>query len=204
MNDVLRTFAVAWLATQAGSLLSLQVGARFVDNRHLLRLGALAHRQKLAALDRLWPLTRVRPAVERGQVGTCTVILSSLIAGKSAASLVFGIVMVFWLPIVSAMVPSIVAVHDPDDPSLGPWVRRVAALQVTSHALAAALGFALVVDTPRKACSVDGWRSDTCLVDRAWRSVARMSSQPRIPNVAGCKPICSGMDAFLLRVSVAL
>ena len=157
MNDVLGTFAVAWLATQAGSLLSLQVGTRFADNRHLLRLGALAHRQKLAALDRLWPLTRIRPAVERGDVGTCTVILSSLIAGKSAASLVFGVVMVFWLPIVSAMVPSIVAVHDPDDPSLGPWVRRVAALQVTSHALAAALGFAVVVAGP--------------LADRSLRSV---------------------------------
>ncbi len=148
MTQVLTTFAVAWLATQAGSLIALEIGFRFTDNRHLVRIGALAHRKKMRALERVWPLTRIRPAVERGDAGACSVILSSLIALKSAASLAFGIVMVFWLPLASVMVPSIVAVHDPDDPTLLSWVRRVATWQVTSHALAAALGFALVVAGP--------------------------------------------------------
>ena len=35
-----------------------------------------------------------------------------------------------------------------DDPSLVPWVRKVAGLQITSHALAAALGFALALAGP--------------------------------------------------------
>ncbi len=148
MSSDLRTFVVVWLFTQAASLLMLRIGSRYVGNRYLMRIGALSERQKMAALDRIWPLTRVRPAVERGDMGTCTVILSSLIVLKTAASFVFGIVMVFWLPLVSVMVPAIVAVHDPDDPTLGPWVRRVAGLQVTSHALAAALGFMVVYAGP--------------------------------------------------------
>ncbi len=148
MNDVLGTFVVAWLITQLGSLMMLEIGTRVAGNRHLMRLGGVAHRQKMMALERVWPLTRIRAAVERGDAVKCTVILSSLIALKSAASFVFGIVMVFWLPIVSVIVPSIVAVHDPNDATLGPWVRRVATLQVTSHALAAALGFAMVVAGP--------------------------------------------------------
>lgn len=148
MNDVVRTFAIAWLLTQIASLLMLEAGTRFAGNRLLMRLGEISHRQKMSALERIRPLTRIPDAVARGDTLTCTVILASLIALKSAASLVFGIVMVFWLPLASVLVPSIVAVHDPDDPSLGPWVRRVAALQVTSHALAAALGFALVLAGP--------------------------------------------------------
>ncbi len=148
MTEALRTFAVAWLATQACSLIALEIGVRLADNRHLMRIGALAHRKKMRALERVWPLTRIRSAVERGDAGSCSVILSSLITLKSAASLAFGIVMIFWLPLASVMVPSIVALHDPDDPTLLSWVRRVATLQVTSHALAAALGFALVAAGP--------------------------------------------------------
>ena len=56
--------------------------------------------------------------------------------------------MVFWLPLASIVVPSIVAVHDPDNPSLQKKIRRVATLQVTSHALAAALGFAVFAVGP--------------------------------------------------------
>lgn len=145
---MLGTFVIAWLITQAGSLLMLEIGARFAHNRLLLRLGQIAHRKKMRALERIWPLTRVRPAAKRGDIATCTVILSSMIAAKSALSFVFGIVMVFWLPLASVIVPSIVAVHDPGDPGLARWVRKVAILQVTSHALAAALGFALAVKGP--------------------------------------------------------
>jgi len=148
MTDVLETFCLAWILTQVGSFVMLEVGTRFADHRCLRWVGQRAHQQKMAALDRVWPLTRIRAAAARGDTRTCVTILGSLIAVKSAASLLFGLIMVFWLPLVSVMVPSIVAVHDPDDPSLLPWIRRVAALQVTSHALAAALGFALTLAGP--------------------------------------------------------
>ncbi len=56
--------------------------------------------------------------------------------------------MVFWLPFASLAVPSLVAVHDPDDPTLASWVLRVATLQVSSHAVAAALGFTVALAGP--------------------------------------------------------
>lgn len=154
MNDGLQLFVMAWALSQAGALLMLAVGSRIIGHRHVLRVGEAAHRKKMRALDRTWPLTLIRPAIDRGDVRTCVVILSSLIVLKSVSSLVFGIVMVFWLPIASLLVPAIVAVHDPDDPTLASWVRRVATLQVTSHALAAALGFTVVALGPLRGAGV--------------------------------------------------
>ncbi len=148
MSELGGLFLKVWGLSQIVSLLALWAGSRLTGHRHFLRLGQLAHTQKLRALERMWPLTGIRPALERQDKLTCTIILTSLIVLKSFASLAFGVVMVFWLPLASLMVPSIVAVHDPNDPSLGRWVRQVATLQVTSHALAAALGFAVVAVGP--------------------------------------------------------
>ena len=154
MSDGLRIFGLVWVLTQVGSLLMLHIGSHLTGQRHLLRLGEIAHRQKLRGLTHTWPLTRIRPAVDRGDTMTCTLILSSLIVLKSVASLAFGIVMVFWLPFASLLVPAIVAVHDSDDATLGPWVRKVATLQVTSHTLAAALGFAIATVGPLDGTSI--------------------------------------------------
>ena len=148
MSKMASLFVVSWLCTQVGSLLMLQVGSRYARHPYLMKFGAIAHRNKMRALERVWPLTRLRRAAAQGDLVTSTVILSSAIVVKSAASLAFGVVMVFWLPFACLVVPSTIAVHDPNDPSLVTWVRRVASLQVTSHALAAALGFALVVIGP--------------------------------------------------------
>ncbi len=136
-------FTTVWLLTQAACLLMLRLGSQLANHRYLLRLGRLAHQQKMRSLDRVWPLTRIRPALANGDLNTCIVILSVLIVLKSLASLVVGMVMVFWLPLASMLVPSIVTVHNPDDPGLSHWVRKVAALQVTSHILAASLGFTI-------------------------------------------------------------
>lgn len=148
MSDVFGLFIKAWVISQAASMLMLWLGSLYSGHRYLLRLGEIAHRKKLSALDRVWPLTKIRPLVASRDAAGCTAILSSMIALKSAGSLAFGVFMVFWLPLASLVVPSIIAVHDPDDPSLLPWVQKVAALQITSHAVAAALGFALVVTGP--------------------------------------------------------
>ena len=148
MSDVFGLFIKAWALTQAASMLMLWLGSQCASHRYLLRLGRIAHRKKLLALDRVWPLTKIRPLVARRDAAGCAVILSSLIVLKSAASLAFGVIVVFWLPFASLLVPSIIAVHDQNDPSLLPWVRRVAVLQITSHAMAAALGFALVAAGP--------------------------------------------------------
>lgn len=156
MSDGLWIFGVAWVLCQTASLLMLSVGSRFAGHRHLLRIGEVAHRRKMRALETVWPLTRVRPAVSRGDSWTCTVILSSLIILKSAASLVFGVVMVFWLPLASLVVPAIVAVHDPGDPGLSRWIRKVSVLQVTSHGLAAALGYAIALVGPLRGASIAG------------------------------------------------
>ncbi len=148
MSDVLGLFIKAWVLTQAASILMLWLGSLFANHRYLLRLGQIAHRRKLVALDRVWPLTKIRPLLGRRDTAGCASILCSLIFLKSAASMAFGVVVVFWLPFASLLVPSIITVHDPNDPSLLPWVRRLAGLQVTSHAIAAAAGFAFVVAGP--------------------------------------------------------
>lgn len=148
MSQPIRLFVIAWLVSQGASLVLLAVGTRLTGQPLFLRIGQMSHDRKMQAMDRMWPLTKVRPAVESRNLGMLTTILAAAIAVKSLASLVFGVIMVFWLPLASLLVPSIVAVHDPDDPSLVPWVRKVAALQVTSHAVAAAAGFVVVVLGP--------------------------------------------------------
>lgn len=140
MNDTARLLVLTWLSCQLASLLMIRIGVHYASHRYLVRLGAIAHRQKMQALDHIWPLTKLRAAAGNGQVGRCTLILAALIILKSLACLVFGIAMIFWLPVASLLVPAIVARHDPDDPGLMAWVRRVAMLQVSSHTLAAALG----------------------------------------------------------------
>ena len=165
MSEAASLFVVSWLGTQVGSLLMLEVGSRYARHPYLMKLGALAHRKKMRALERVWPLTRLRRAAEEGDRVTSTVILSSAIVVKSVASLALGVVMVFWLPLASLVVPSIITVHDPNDPSLIKWVKRVASLQVTSHALAAALGFALVVSGPLAGASlIDAAESNPILL----------------------------------------
>jgi hypothetical protein len=154
MNGLGELFLKAWALSQVASLIALWAGSRLAGRSQFLRLGQVAHEKKLRALDRMWPLTRIRPALERDDQLTCTIILTSLILLKSVASMLFGVIMVFWLPLASIVVPSIVAVHDPDNPSLQKRIRRVAALQVTSHALAAALGFAVVAIGPWAGSSI--------------------------------------------------
>ncbi|MEM9385993.1 MAG: hypothetical protein AAGA68_13090 [Pseudomonadota bacterium] len=143
MKSITGLFLLSWVLTQAASMFFLQVGERLAGWTPLRRVAESAHRKKLEALDRTWPLTRVRGAIARRDLRECTLILSGLIMVKSLGALLFGIVTVFWLPLASLFVPSIVAVHDPHDSKLREWIHRVAVRQVTSHALAAALGFAL-------------------------------------------------------------
>jgi hypothetical protein len=148
MSDELVIFSLCWLLTQISSVLMLLVGVRYSNHSYLLKIAKIAHRKKLESLDRIWPLTKIRPAVARKDTIACSIIFSSLIIFKSVASLVFGILMVFWLPMASLVVPSIIAIHDPDDVSLLPWIKKVSFLQVTSHSLAAALGFVLIIAGP--------------------------------------------------------
>ena len=49
MSDRLRTFAATCFLRQTGALLMMEIGTRFGSNRHLIRLGEIAHRQKLRA-----------------------------------------------------------------------------------------------------------------------------------------------------------
>ena len=141
-------FGMCWLLTQISSVVMLLAGVRYSNHRYLLNIAKIAHQKKMESLERFWPLTKIRPAVARKDTVACSIILSSLIVFKSAASLVFGILMVFWLPLASFIVPSIIAIHDPDDTSLLPWIKKVSLLQVTSHSLAAALGFVLIKAGP--------------------------------------------------------
>ena len=140
------TFLVPWLSAQFLCLLGLWIGSKLANHRWMMILGRVAHDRKMTALERFWPLTQIRPAVEKGDQRKCATILSMLIVAKSLLCFLLGIVVIFWLPLACLIVPSIIAVHDPDDRQLKSWIMRVSILQVTSHTLAAALGFAIVVE----------------------------------------------------------
>ena len=143
---MLTHFLIVFLLAQVSSLLLLWIGSQIASHRWLMSLGKIAHRQKIRALDRYWPLTLIRPAVARGDQKICAVVLTLFIVVKSAACFVTGIVSVFWLPFASLIVPSIIAVHDPNNPKLESRIHKVAMLQITSHVLAAAIGFAVVAE----------------------------------------------------------
>lgn len=162
-HGLLVPFLLAFTLTELACLAMLAGGTRLAGRPWLRRLGARVRQRKLRALDRVWPLTRVADAVRRGDARSAAAILAALIALKSAVSLGFGIVMVFWLPIAALVTPSIVTVHDLSRDAIAREGARVARLQVTSHALAAALGFAVAVAGPLAGRTIgeavrgDGW-----------------------------------------------
>lgn len=141
------TLAVAVLLAEVLALSALRVGGRWVGRPALGPLGRVLARGKTRSLQR-WPLTRLRAAVERGDAPPVRGIVTALIAAKSAASFVGGIVVLPWLPLAALLVPAIVAAHDPGNAALQGWARRVGGWQVTSHVLAAAPGFAVVWHGP--------------------------------------------------------
>lgn len=145
MSDILIMFLGVFVATQVASMILLSLGARHLNNPHLMKIGQAAHKKKMKALDTMWPLTKIRGHIEAGNETACILILSTMIAFKSLVSFLFGIIMVVWLPVASLMTPAIIHVHDQDDPDLQAWVKKVAILQVTSHAIAAALGASFII-----------------------------------------------------------
>jgi hypothetical protein len=147
---------LAFARSEAASLGGLTLGGRLIDRPLLRRLGALSHPKKMRALDTVWPMTRIRPALRRGDVATVAAIITSLVLLKSLASLVLGLVTVIWLPLASLIVPTIIAAEDPDDVALRGWVQSVARLQVTSHVVAAAFGLAVTVAGPLAGRSLTG------------------------------------------------
>jgi hypothetical protein len=143
MDEFLEQFLIILLATELASILFLHLGSRMLNNPIMIKLGQKAHDKKMRALDKMWPLTKIRPALAEDNPRAVTVILSSLIILKSIMCFFLGVIVVFWLPLACLMVPSIIHRHDPDDQGLQAWVKKVSLSQVTSHALAASLGASL-------------------------------------------------------------
>jgi hypothetical protein len=138
--EPLATVLIVWLVCQLCALAMLQLGSNYIENKTLLRLGNLAHKQKMKALQSYWPLNRIRPAMANSNIVLCQIILTSLIALKSLMSFAFGALIVFWLPLAAFLVPSIITIHQPGNIQLIAKVKRIARWQVTSHTLAAAIG----------------------------------------------------------------
>ncbi len=132
---VMATVVVA-LGSWAGYLL----GAGVADRPALAGLGRRLYRQKLDALSRA-PLNRYAAAVRRGDLATGTLILAALILAKSLFSGLLGLLVVPYLPLAMVLIPALARAADVET---GPtsWLIRVSALQMASHGLAAAVGFA--------------------------------------------------------------
>jgi hypothetical protein len=143
MSDFTTTTLTVAAAAQILSIAALLIGARLIGSPRLARLGELLHRRKMAALEHGWPMKVLGRALEERDASTIRLIVTSLIASKSASCFAVGLVALPWLPFASLLVPSIVTAHDPQNPTLQRWARHVSTWQVTSHVLAAAPGFAL-------------------------------------------------------------
>ncbi|MDX1643143.1 MAG: hypothetical protein R3244_02175 [Thermoanaerobaculia bacterium] len=139
------SFPRIWIPLQIASIVSLWIGSRLTGSPLLMRIGSETYRRKRRAVERVWPLTRLPPALEDGRVATATLILAPAVALKSTVCLAFGGVMVFWLPFAALVVPSILRVHERSEPEFSRWTLTTATLQVTSHSIAAALGFVWTV-----------------------------------------------------------
>ncbi len=125
------------------SVLMLVLGGHFLNNHLLLKVGKKAHAKKMASLDKIWPLTKIQSLINDGNKLGCHVILSFLIFIKSFLCFFFGMIVIFCLPIACFVVPSIIHIHNPDDPKLQAWIFKVSLLQVTSHTFAASIGASL-------------------------------------------------------------
>ncbi|WP_223789054.1 hypothetical protein [Marinicella meishanensis] len=146
MSDaIVLKFLALWLVCQLLAWLMLRWGSHCINHPLMRRLGHLAHQQKMRALVKIWPLNRLIPALNQHHIRRCQVIITGLIMVKSLLCLVLGVVMIIWLPLAAFVVPAIITEHDPADQHLQTVVHRIAFWQVTSHALAAAMGAVLLL-----------------------------------------------------------
>ncbi|WP_420640447.1 amidohydrolase family protein [Candidatus Leptofilum sp.] len=133
-----------WL--ELACLLAVWVGWRFGPGfAFTRRLAQQIYDRKIEAMETSAPLKAYRRAIDEGRTSAGLTILSVLIGLKSLGAFVMGLVMVFWLPFATLfLMPGIVDAHDSGEGEKSRRVfARVTLMQVTSHAVAAALGFVL-------------------------------------------------------------
>ena len=131
----------ALLGSGAASFLAFVLADRFLSRLPWLQaIGRKMHDQKMAMLDKP-PLRQYQKALDRGRFGTGLFIITALILFKSIGSGLLGLITVFYLPLGVGTIPALAAEHG-DQPGLCRWVAQVTAWQLTSHLLAACVGFA--------------------------------------------------------------
>jgi imidazolonepropionase-like amidohydrolase len=127
-------------------LLAVWLGWRFGPGIPWTRKMAVQmHQRKMEAMEKSPPLILYKRSVDEGRHGLGLMILSTLISLKSLGAAVMGIIMVYWLPLATMLLmPGIIETHRPEQSAFARRVfARVTIAQVTSHAIAAALGFVL-------------------------------------------------------------
>ena len=122
------------------SFIAFIAAARALPNaRWLQKIGSKMHDQKMAQLARP-PLSWYQVYVDRKVFYPGLAIIAIMILLKSLVSGLFGLIVIFYLPLGVATIPALAEAHG-DQPGLKQWAARVTFMQTLSHLLAAGLGF---------------------------------------------------------------
>ncbi len=150
-------FLEALVVLELICLLAVWIGWRFGPGMAWTRrLAQQIYHKKIQAMEKSPPLIMYKRAVDEGRNGVGLAILTILISLKSLGAMVMGIIMVFWLPLATLLLmPGIIDAHQPGEAAKARQkFAEVTIAQVSSHAIAAALGYAL---------TKTWWASDTGL-----------------------------------------
>lgn len=133
------TFA-ALAGSAIASFAAFQIAGRNLDRWPWLRaVGRKMYEQKMAMLEKP-PLKQYHEAVKGQKFTFGLAIITFLILLKSFGCALLGLITVFYLPLGVGTIPPLAAQHG-DRPGLRRWVASVTGWQLTSHLLAACIGF---------------------------------------------------------------
>ena len=145
MNDFTWFYIEVLIALELACFLAVWLGWRFGPGFNWTRnLARQTYDRKITSMEKP-PLRQYKQAVDNGSLVLGASILTVLIALKSLASMVMGVIMAVWLPLATLLlVPGIIDSHDAGQAAqMRATFARVTIVQVSSHAVGAALGFVM-------------------------------------------------------------
>ena len=145
MNNFTWFYLEVLIVLELACFLAVWLGWRFGPGFDWSRkLAQQTYERKIQAMEKP-PLNQYKQAVDNGNLLLGASILTVLIALKSLASIIMGVIMTVWLPLATLLlVPGIIDSHDKVKAARArATFARVTIVQVSSHAVGAALGLVI-------------------------------------------------------------
>ena len=145
MNNFTWFYLEVLIVLELACFLAVWLGWRFGPGFDWSRkLAQQTYERKIQAMEKP-PLKQYKQAVDNGNLLLGASILTVLIALKILASIIMGVIMTVWLPLATLLlVPGIIDSHDKVKAARArATFARVTIVQVSSHAVGAALGLVI-------------------------------------------------------------